>query len=91
MWRLLKVTVLERQFSLFVTMVPVFSLMLALTLVLVPVWQVLNVVVKEMLQGHPVSEQKLKEILGHTPLQVLGGASLGIATALLYHKAHGLL
>ena len=32
--------------------------------------QVLNVVVAEMLQGHPVSEKKLKELLGHTPLQV---------------------
>lgn len=53
--------------------------------------QVLNVVVREMLQGHPVSEQKLKEILGHTPLQVFAGASLGIAVAASYYKYLGLL
>lgn len=48
--------------------------------------KVLNVVVDEMLQGHPVSEKKLKEILGHTPLQVAGGATLGVVVALLYNK-----
>ncbi|CAI7863592.1 unnamed protein product, partial [Closterium sp. NIES-54] len=31
--------------------------------------EVLNVVVEEMLEGHPISEKKLKELLGHTPLQ----------------------
>jgi acid phosphatase family membrane protein YuiD len=31
---------------------------------------VLNTVVKELLSMHAVSERKLKEVLGHTPLQV---------------------
>ncbi|CAI5947309.1 unnamed protein product [Closterium sp. NIES-64] len=39
--------------------------------------EVLNVVVEEMLEGHPISEKKLKELLGHTPLQVVGGFILG--------------
>ena len=37
----------------------------------------LNQVVDELLEGHPVSDVKLKEVLGHTPLQVLAGAALG--------------
>lgn len=32
--------------------------------------EVLNQVVDELLEGHPVSSVKLKEVLGHTPLQV---------------------
>eukprot|EP00878_Enallax_costatus_P006669 GHUV01006990.1.p1 GENE.GHUV01006990.1~~GHUV01006990.1.p1 ORF type:complete len:276 (+),score=66.75 GHUV01006990.1:270-1097(+) len=32
--------------------------------------EVLNQVIGELLDGHPVSETKLKEVLGHTPLQV---------------------
>ena len=35
---------------------------------------------------HPEREaQKLMELLGHTPLEVLVGALLGVATALLWH------
>jgi acid phosphatase family membrane protein YuiD len=32
--------------------------------------EVLNQVIGELLDGHPVSDVKLKEVLGHTPLQV---------------------
>lgn len=32
-----------------------------------------------------MSEQELKERLGHTPLQVGMGALLGVAVALAYH------
>ena len=32
--------------------------------------EVLNIVIMEMLEGHPVRDVKLKEVLGHTPLQV---------------------
>lgn len=48
--------------------------------------KVLNVVVEEMLQGHPVSEKKLKELLGHTPLQVAAGATLGVVVAILFNR-----
>ena len=30
----------------------------------------LNIVLTEVLEGHPVRDIKLKEMLGHTPLQV---------------------
>lgn len=38
-------------------------------------------IVADLFQGHPVSERKLKEFLGHTPSQVLAGAMLGIVVA----------
>jgi acid phosphatase family membrane protein YuiD len=33
---------------------------------------VLNILLEDVIQGHPVTEQRLKEVLGHTPLQVGG-------------------
>ena len=32
--------------------------------------EVLNILLEDVVQGHPVTEQRLKEVLGHTPLQV---------------------
>jgi acid phosphatase family membrane protein YuiD len=43
--------------------------------------QRINVIFGELLQGHPVSERDLREVLGHTPLEVLGGILLGLAVA----------
>ncbi|KAI4369829.1 hypothetical protein MLD38_018232 [Melastoma candidum] len=43
--------------------------------------EVLNMIVEDLFQGHPISQRKLKELLGHTPSQVLGGALLGILVA----------
>ncbi|MFL7808114.1 MAG: divergent PAP2 family protein [Anaerolineae bacterium] len=40
---------------------------------------VLNQIIDELFQGHPISEERLRELLGHTPLQVLAGAILGVA------------
>lgn len=48
--------------------------------------EVLNALVEDYFQGHPVSEQELKERLGHTPLQVGAGAVLGVVVALAYHS-----
>ncbi|CAM6127392.1 unnamed protein product [Calypogeia fissa] len=45
--------------------------------------EVLNLIVADLFQGHPVSERKLKELLGHTPLQVFAGAALGIVVGYL--------
>jgi acid phosphatase family membrane protein YuiD len=39
---------------------------------------ILNQIVDELFQGHPISEQRLKELLGHTRVQVLIGALMGI-------------
>ena len=32
--------------------------------------EVLNILLEDLLEGHSVSETKLKEVLGHTPIQV---------------------
>ena len=44
---------------------------------------VLNQIIEELFQGHPISEEKLKELLGHTPTQVLFGALLGTICTLV--------
>lgn len=46
--------------------------------------EVLNVVLSDLLHGHPASANKLKEVLGHTPLQVICGACLGIIVGALF-------
>lgn len=43
--------------------------------------EVLNLIVEDLFQGHPISQRKLKELLGHTPSQVFAGALLGIVVA----------
>ena len=35
--------------------------------------EAINVIVQELLQGHPLSDKQLREVLGHTPIEVLGG------------------
>ena len=40
--------------------------------------QRINVLFEELLRGHPVSEKDLREVLGHTPLEVIGGILLGL-------------
>ena len=45
----------------------------------------INVIIDELLKGHPVSDKQLREVLGHTPLEALGGFLLGlVVTQLLW-------
>jgi acid phosphatase family membrane protein YuiD len=39
---------------------------------------ILNQIIDELFQGHPISETRLRELLGHTPVEVVAGAVLGI-------------
>ncbi len=39
--------------------------------------RVLNLMIDELLTGHPLAEKELKEVLGHTPREVIGGILLG--------------
>jgi acid phosphatase family membrane protein YuiD len=41
----------------------------------------INVIFGELLHGHPINEKDLREVLGHTPLEVLGGTILGLIVA----------
>ncbi len=45
--------------------------------------QLLNRIVREVFSGHPVSERELKELLGHTTIEVFVGALVGILYTLL--------
>lgn len=43
--------------------------------------QRINVLFGELLHGHPISDKDLREVLGHTPLEVVGGILLGLFVA----------
>ncbi|MCC6147910.1 MAG: divergent PAP2 family protein [Anaerolineaceae bacterium] len=43
----------------------------------------INLLVQELFKGHDVSQELLKEVIGHTPRQVVAGVLLGITIALL--------
>lgn len=45
--------------------------------------RVLNLMIDELLTGHPLAEKELKEVLGHTPREVIGGGVLGLVVAYL--------
>ena len=46
--------------------------------------QKINVLINELLAGHPVSEKQLLEVLGHTPFEVTGGVLLGVVVGIVY-------
>jgi acid phosphatase family membrane protein YuiD len=43
--------------------------------------QRINVIFGELMHGHPINERDLREVLGHTPLEVVGGILLGFVVA----------
>jgi hypothetical protein len=45
--------------------------------------QKINMMVKELFTGHAISEKDLREVLGHSPLEVAGGILLGIVVTQL--------
>lgn len=48
--------------------------------------EVLNQIVYELPEEHPLSDTRpLRELLGHTPLQVTAGGILGLFTAVIGH------
>jgi uncharacterized protein len=49
--------------------------------------RILNQIVDELFQeDHHLNEARLKELLGHTPFQVIVGSILGVATAYLFGR-----
>jgi len=46
--------------------------------------QKINQLIEELLSGHPISEEQLKEVLGHTPSQVIAGSLLGLVISISY-------
>lgn len=47
--------------------------------------QKINQLIEELLSGHPISEEQLKVVLGHTPSQVFAGMLLGIVISMSYY------
>jgi len=47
--------------------------------------EILNEIMDDLYKSKPVPRQRLKELLGHTPVQVFVGAFVGVATALLFY------
>ena len=41
----------------------------------------INILVEELLKGHPINEEHLREAIGHTPLEAMGGVLLGLLAA----------
>jgi len=71
---------------------PVFAIAVAITMVVVYDAagvrrqagihaQRINVLFDELLRGHLMNEKDLREVLGHTPLEVVGGILLGLIVA----------
>lgn len=51
--------------------------------------RILNLIIDEFFQGeHHFNEARLKELLGHTPFQVIAGCLLGIAIAWIAEVAY---
>jgi acid phosphatase family membrane protein YuiD len=43
----------------------------------------INAIINELFAGHPISDEQLNEVLGHTPREVIGGVVVGLAISLL--------
>lgn len=48
--------------------------------------KVLNQILRELFTGQPVSEEELKELIGHTPIEVLVGALVGVLYTVLWFQ-----
>jgi acid phosphatase family membrane protein YuiD len=42
---------------------------------------IINKMITELASGHPLKQEQLREVLGHTPLEALAGTILGILVA----------
>jgi hypothetical protein len=47
---------------------------------------ILNQILTELFSGRPIAQTRLRELIGHTPFEVLVGAALGVGIALLLFR-----
>ena len=45
--------------------------------------ELINAMINDLAAGNPLKEEQLREVLGHTPLEALGGIVLGLVVAQL--------
>lgn len=43
--------------------------------------KIINMIIEDLAHNKPITDEKLKELIGHTPKEVIAGAVLGIAVA----------
>ena len=43
--------------------------------------EIINTILRDLLEGHPISQERLREVLGHSPLEAFIGMLLGLVTA----------
>ena len=48
--------------------------------------QVINLILDELSHGQPLREERLKELLGHTPVEVFVGAGIGLLMAWVWTR-----
>jgi len=46
--------------------------------------EIINKMITDLASGHPLKEEQLREVLGHTPMEALAGTLLGIVVAQIY-------
>ena len=48
--------------------------------------KILNTIMEDIYQGRKLEQSRLKELIGHTPVEVFVGAILGILVAFIFYK-----
>ncbi len=43
--------------------------------------EIINAMINDLASGHPLREEQLREVLGHTPMEALGGVLWGLGIA----------
>jgi acid phosphatase family membrane protein YuiD len=73
---------------------PVFALAVALAMVVIydatgirrqagKHAEIINAMVEDLVEGHPLRQEQLREVLGHSPMEALVGVLLGLVVAQL--------
>lgn len=71
---------------------PIFAAAMALTLIVVydatgirrqagRHAEIINAMIKDLVEGHPLQQEKLRTVLGHSPGEALAGVLLGLVVA----------
>ena len=42
---------------------------------------IINTMIRDLASGHPLRQEQLREVLGHTPVEAIGGLILGLLVA----------
>ncbi|MCS6908357.1 MAG: divergent PAP2 family protein [Anaerolineales bacterium] len=45
--------------------------------------ELINAIINDLASGHPLKEEQLREVLGHTPIEAFAGVALGVVVAQL--------